>query len=54
MSELPSKDPNPRLENQSPSRQERERRSHPRNNSVMARIEDTTYEVLRRHEKQTA
>ena len=31
-----------------------ERRSQPRSNTVFSRIEDMTYEILRKHEKQSA
>jgi len=31
-----------------------ERRSQVRNNTVLSRIEDMTYEILRKHEKQSA
>ena len=31
-----------------------ERRTQPRGNTVLSRIEDATYEILRRHEKQSA
>jgi hypothetical protein len=31
-----------------------ERRSQPRSNTVLSRIEDMTYEILRKNEKQSA
>lgn len=47
-------DGNSLYENPPSPRQERERRAQARNNSVLARIEDTTYEILRKHEKKLA
>jgi hypothetical protein len=47
-------DGNSPYENPPSPRQERERRAQARNNSVLARIEDTTYEILRKHEKKLA
>jgi hypothetical protein len=35
-------------------KQPQERRAQTRSNTVLSRIEDTTYEILRKHEKQTA
>lgn len=48
------KDGNAPYDNPPSPRQERERRAQVRNNSVLARIEDTTYEILRKHEKKLA
>jgi hypothetical protein len=53
MSDPQSKDP------QSPfeipfQNQERDRRTQPRSETTLSRIEDATYAVLRRHEKQSA
>jgi len=54
MPDSQAKDSNAICETIQRKRQERERRAQPRNNGVLARIEDATYEVLRKHEKQTA
>jgi hypothetical protein len=37
-----------------PSRQEQERRSQARAEGVLAKIEDATYAILRKHEKKPA
>ena len=37
-----------------PTTQEQERRSQPRAEGVLARIEDATYAILRKHEKKPA
>jgi hypothetical protein len=49
-----AKDSDALYEHQPSLKQERERRTQPRSNGVLARIEDTTYEILRKHEKQSA
>jgi hypothetical protein len=54
MPDSQAKDSDALLDPQPTTRQERERRAQPRNHGVLARIEDATYEVLRKYEKQSA
>jgi hypothetical protein len=53
MSQAPDNATNSTVE-ASPRKQPQERRSQTRSNTVLSRIEDMTYEILRKHEKQSA
>jgi hypothetical protein len=49
-----SQDPTNRTPEAPSRKQAEERRAQARSNTVLSRIEDMTYEILRKHEKQSA